>query len=281
MSEPITDWNDAYANGAHIPNAEQYIPRWTQQAAAFRLRMSDLGRADLGVSYGSGERHWFDAFWPEGAACGVAVFVHGGYWKAFDARTWSHLAQGALDRGWVVALPSYTLAPQARLSAITREIAQALEAIAAQFAGPIALAGHSAGGHLVSRMVCSHAPLAALTQKRIRRVLSISGVHDLRPLMRTDMNTVLQIDAAEACAESPALLTPALDARLCAWVGAMERPEFIRQNDLLANVWRGLGMDTEAVHQPDRHHFNVIDDLAHPRSAMVERWLGHAAPALQ
>jgi arylformamidase len=274
MPEAITDWNDAYANGAHIPQAEQYIPRWQARALAFREHMLAIGRADLGVSYGNGERQHFDAFWPEGAACGVAVFVHGGYWKAFDASTWSHLAQGALSRGWVVAMPTYTLAPQARIGDITREIGQALVAIAEQFAGPIALAGHSAGGHLVTRMLCTNAPVQPHIQQRIRRVLSISGVHDLRPLLHTDMNAVLQLDATQATAESPALLTPVLGARLCAWVGTNERPEFIRQTELLANIWHGLGLSTEAVQQADRHHFDVIDDLADGDSEMVQRWLG-------
>ena len=31
----ITDWDDAYANGAHIPHADTYVPRWTEAAAAF------------------------------------------------------------------------------------------------------------------------------------------------------------------------------------------------------------------------------------------------------
>src|SRR3546814_5563195 len=47
---------------------------------------------------------------------GLAVFVHGGYWMAFDKSSWSHLAAGAVARGWAVALPSYTLCPEARIS---------------------------------------------------------------------------------------------------------------------------------------------------------------------
>jgi arylformamidase len=72
---------------------------------------------------------------------------------------------------------------------------------------------------------------------RLAHVLSISGLHDLRPLRATAMNDTLGIDAAEARAESPALLDPLPGTRLTAWVGAAERPEFLRP-DLLAKPGR-------------------------------------------
>jgi hypothetical protein len=57
---------------------------------------------------------------------GLLVFVHGGYWLRFDREMWSHLAAGAVARGWACAIPSYTLAPEARISAMTQEIASVL-----------------------------------------------------------------------------------------------------------------------------------------------------------
>ena len=96
--------DDAYANGAYIDGAEAYPPRWEAAAKAFR---EELGaRAQQGVRYGPSDRQVFDFFQPEGVARGTVVFVHGGYWKAFDASVWSHLAAGALARGWAVAMPS-------------------------------------------------------------------------------------------------------------------------------------------------------------------------------
>ena len=72
------DWDDAYANGAHIAGAAQFPPRWEQAAASFRTSLGD--RAETGISYGDGARRVFDLFLPEGSAKGLAVFVHGGYW---------------------------------------------------------------------------------------------------------------------------------------------------------------------------------------------------------
>jgi hypothetical protein len=58
------------------------------------------------------------------------------------------------------------------------------------------------------------------------------------------------------------------------WVGGAERAEFRRQNALLANIWLGLGATTEAVEEPDRHHFDIVDGLADPAHPMVAALLG-------
>ena len=265
------DWDDAYANGAYIQGAAEYPPRWDQAAAAFRAAQGTRVRLD--VPYGDSPRERLDIFLPEARARGLAVFVHGGYWKAFGKDTWSHLAAGALAEGLAVCLPQYTLCPEVRIAEITRQIARAIAFAAEGIDGPIHLAGHSAGGHLVCRMACQDSPLAHPLQLRLGSVLSISGVHDLRPLLMTEMNETLRLDLAEAQAESPALLAPLPGTRLVCWVGADERPEFVRQSALLANIWTGLGADTRAIEEPGRHHFNVIDGLADPASALMQAWL--------
>jgi hypothetical protein len=122
-------------------------------------------------------------------------------------------------------------------------------------------------------MICADSPLPDPLRRRIRHVVSISGLHDLRPLMNTAMNAALGIDEAEAAAQSPALLRPMEDARLTCWVGATERSEFIRQNALLANVWTGLGAQTCTVEEPDRHHFNIVDGLADPQHPLLRTLL--------
>lgn len=260
----VADWDDAYTNGAHIAGSDRWPAAWDEPAKDFRERLSREGRARLDLPYGPAPRNRFDLFLPEAAPRGLVVFIHGGYWLQFDKSTWSHLAAGPLAHGHAVAMPSYTLCPDIRISGIAREVGAAIEAAASRVGGPLMLTGHSAGGHLASRMACAGAPLAAAVQARLRHVVSISGVHDLRPLLRTSMNAQLRLDAAEAAAESPALLEPMAGARLTCWAGSAERAEFVRQNALLANVWAGLGAATQAVLEPDRHHFSVIDGLTDP-----------------
>ncbi len=259
----VTDWDDAYANAAHIPGAERYLWQWKNLAQQFRNRAVSL---QTDIAYGPHPREKYDLFQPKadpaGVPVGVFIFVHGGYWMQLDKSSWSHLAAGALARGWAVAIPSYVLAPEARIADITGQIAAAISHVHQNFGGPLRLAGHSAGGHLVSRMLCENSPLSANVRDQIEHVVSISGLHDLRPLLNTRMNQTLGLSKAEATAESPALNTPLTNARLTAWVGQNERPEFIRQAQLIQESWADRAAHTACILEPGQHHFSVIDGLA-------------------
>jgi acetyl esterase/lipase len=269
---PITDWDDAYANAAHIPGADGFLADWPARTAAMRARHP----AET-LRYGPGARQTMELFRPDTAVQGLTLIVHGGYWMRFSPDEFAFLAEGPLARGQAVAAVRYTLAPDARIAQITAEVAAAITAAAATGPGPIHLAGHSAGGHLVTRMGCAGV-LPDAVAARIAHVLSISGVHDLRPLLRTSMNATLRLDAAEAAAESPALLVPRDRLRLTCAVGTEERPEFLRQTDLMASIWWGLGADTQAVHLPGRHHFDVLDTLSAPDGALTRLLLDQSLP---
>ncbi len=257
------DATEAYNNAGHIPDAEAYIDRWDREARVWRDREAAVGRARLNHAYGPGERRKMDVFHPAGRAEGLVVFVHGGYWLRFDRSYWSHFAAGATDRGWAVAMPSYTLAPEARIRDITREIAAAISEAARLIRGPILLTGHSAGGHLVARMACRDVVLPDEVRARLRHILPISPIADLRPILETEMNATLGLDAEEAEAESP-VLHPAPDVPVTVWVGAEERPAFLDQARWLTEAWGA----TDRI-APGRHHFDVIDDLRHPDSPMT------------
>ncbi|RME17407.1 MAG: alpha/beta hydrolase [Alphaproteobacteria bacterium] len=257
------DYDLAYANADFIPNATAYPPRWARMSADFRAARKD--RAQLGISYGDHEREAFDLFLPDTGAEGLLVFVHGGYWMRFGRESWSAFAAGPVARGWAVAMPSYPLAPEARIRDITRAVARAIGAAARLVEGPVVLAGHSAGGHLAARMNCLDALLPEAVVRRVRRVMPISPVSDLRPLLETRMNATLRLDAAEAQAESPVLGTPRHGFDTLVWVGAEERPAFLDQARWLSESW-----DEARLHvAPGRHHFDVLDPLLNPESPMV------------
>lgn len=247
---PILDPDRAYQNGAFIPGSEALPARWAAEAAAFR----DGARWEA-VAYGPGARQGLDLFHPQGAARGLMVFVHGGYWLAFGRESWSHLAAGALARGWAVAMPSYTLAPEARIAEITAEVAQAVTVAAERIAGPVVVTGHSAGGHLSARM-------GTLDLPRVARVVPISPVAELSPLMATGMQKDLRLTEEDCAAESPARLKLRCQAHV--WVGAQERPAFLWQARLLSEEWA-----CPWTPAPGRHHFDVIDALSDPGSPLV------------
>ena len=251
------DMNDRFANGEYIADAATYPPMWEAAAKAFR----DRAECTCDIAYGDGDREKLDLFLPGGYPKGLVVFIHGGYWKAFGKSTWSHLAEGAVKQGWAVAIPSYDLCPDVRISEITHQMQAAVAHAARLIAGPIRLTGHSAGGHLVAR-------LAGMEWGgRLQKVVPISAVTDLVPLLQTSMNDTLGLDQAEAERESPQH-SPKPDVPVTIWVGANERPVFIEQSHELAEKW---SCDLRIAE--GRHHFDVIAPLADPDSALVAELL--------
>jgi arylformamidase len=257
---PPYRWPDPdrdYANGAFIPGSADYPQRWTTKAAAFRQSLGK--RADLDLAYGGSPREKLDLFLPETPPKGTVVYIHGGYWHLFSKAHWSHLAAGPLARGYAVAMPSYTLAPAARITEMTSEVARACWFVGTRVPGPMVVTGHSAGGHLAARM--GNADMAV----PVARVVPISPLAELGPLIATGMNATLKLDATEAAQESPARHALRFGTTAHVWVGAEERPAFLWQARLLAEEWH-----CPWTADPGHHHFSVIDALEDPASALCD-----------
>ncbi len=252
------DYDRAYANGPFIPNGDAYPAKWLQDAGEFRAALGARARTDL--DYGPSPRQKFDLFFPEGKPLGLLVYLHGGYWLRFGRESWSHLANGAVARGWAAAIPSYTLAPAGRIADMRAECGRAVEVAAALVNGPVIVTGHSAGGQLSARLACGDVALGV----PLRRVVPISPLADLEPIALTAMNRDLRLDAEEIEAESPARHVPRAGVDVHVWVGANERPVFLYHARLLSEAWA-----CPWTPQPGRHHYDVIDGLADPSSPLL------------
>ncbi|MGU3575178.1 alpha/beta hydrolase [Brucellaceae bacterium C25G] len=264
------DWNDEFANSPYIQGSEHLPALWAKNAADYR----EVTQMQVDIAYGNGARNYLDLIFPDGESKGLVVFVHGGFWIQCAKSDWTDLAEGARSNGWTVAMPGYTLAPDAKISDMVNEIAAAITKAAELVDGPIRLIGHSAGGHLVTRMVCQNSLLDSAVLARIKNVVSISGLHDLRLLQKTKMNEKLRLDDMEAEHQSPALLRPLSTIPVTCWVGAAERPEFLRQSRLLAMIWDGMA-PVKLVEEPDHNHFSILESLKKPASALVAELLAY------
>jgi len=111
--------------------------------------------------------------------------------------------------------------------------------------------------------------------------VTLSGVHDLEPLMLSTMNADLRLDEAEARRVSPVHYRAQTRAPLYVVAGAGETSEFLRQSQLIFDAWpdsRPAGM-TAPRFVPDRNHFTVVLDYADPASELTRVTLAlFAAP---
>lgn len=264
MSE--IDYEAEYNNRARVPEHPALMAGWTRDAAAYRLQ-----RAPRAIIYGPGSRNTIDLFAGDGQGP-MVVFIHGGYWQAFDGSSFSHCARGLNAHGVDVAIPSYDLCPQVSVATIIEQMRAAARELA-HLGRPLVISGHSAGGHLAACLLATdwHALDASLPSETVIAAYSISGLFDLPPLVETSINKALGLDAGSARAASPLFWTPPSHGSLEAVVGEMESAEYHRQSRAIADWWGAAGIPTRYGEIPDANHFTAIAPLSDPDSPMVLR----------
>jgi arylformamidase len=171
-----------------------------------------------------------------------------------------------------VAIPSYDLCPQVSVDDIIGQMRMASRELA-KFRRPLIVSGHSAGGHLAACMLATdwRAFDAALPDRLVTAAYAISGLFDLRPLVKTSINNALKLDEATARAASPLFWKPPSRGSLDAAVGANESSEYFRQSRAIVDAWGAAGITTRFATVANANHFTAIAPLADRRSAMTLR----------
>ena len=271
---PLEELARRYNNGAAVPDwADTLLPRW--QRGSERVRADAAGARN--VAYGQLPRNCFDVFAPKGAAPSTGwptlVFIHGGYWQRLSKDDWSVIAAPFVANGMAAVIVGYTLCPQTTIRGIAGEIESAVAHVwnrAPDLAinrDRIALAGHSAGGHLTAWCMTTDWSAHGLPATPFVSATAISGVFDLEPLVPIYLNDALKLTNIEALAMSPAYRERRVTCDFTAAVGGAELEEFLRQNQLLGKLWKNV---TE-WEIPGLNHFSIIDQLTRDDSALFKR----------
>jgi arylformamidase len=234
----------------------------------------------LDLRYGPGEGETLDVFpaAPAATAAPVLVFIHGGWWRSLDKADHSFIAPPFNMAGAAVVMPNYALCPAVSIEHIALQMTRALAWVwrhAAEFGGDparIVVAGHSAGGHLAAMLLCCRWSEVAsdLPPGLVTRALAVSGVFDLKPLMRTPyLQTDLRLTSDAVRRLSPSRY-PAPAGVLNAVAGGDESEEFLRHIRLIRKAWGG-GVVRVCETVPGANHFSVLDHLADPASPLHAR----------
>ena len=251
-----------YNNSEAVRNSQDYMAALREASAAIRAEHP----AGLDEPYGPLERNKVDFIPGDDADAPCLVFIHGGYWQRNARDGFTALGDGIRAHGWSLALPGYTLAPEASLTGIVAEIGASLDWVRNQVTGPIILAGWSAGGHLTA---------ASMGHPAVHAGLSISGVFELGPIRDTYLNEKLRLTDAEIEALSP-LRQPAGLKELALAYGTAELPPLVADS-------RALHYHRSAAHAPGAlipaagaNHFTVLDSLRDPEGMLTRALLGLA-----
>jgi arylformamidase len=274
MPQNDPDWlNAQYNNRALVPDHARHLAHWAEASALTRSKAD----CRLDLRYGDGEQESLDIFPAPRAGAPVLVFVHGGYWRALDKSDFSFVAPVFTQAGAMVVVPNYALCPAVSIEHITLQLVRSLQWVWHNAAahggdpGRIVVAGHSAGGHLAAMLLsCRWKQVAEeLPAQLVGGALSISGLFDLEPIRQTPfLQADLQLTPAAVRRLSPAFF-PRPKGKLYATVGAAESDEFLRQNQLIRDVWGPTAVPVcETV--PGRNHFSVVESLVDPAGRLHE-----------
>jgi len=251
----------AYDNTAAVKDSQDYRARWWEASAAIRRQAGS--RLDL--RYGARPRATLDYFPSAARNSPLFVFIHGGYWQRNEKERFSFVATGPRAHGISVAVPGYTLAPDARLKDIVAEIRLALTFLVERAddlgfdSEAIFLGGWSAGGHLTA-VVSDH--------PAVRGGIPISGIFDLEPIALGVLNDKLSLDADEIVNLSP-LRRLAIPTPLRLFVGDAELPELKRQSQTYAQAAGERNLPVSLSVLPGHHHFSILDELSDPSGALT------------
>jgi acetyl esterase/lipase len=261
----------AYDNNKAVADSAALIASRNEASAIYRAAHGSA----LDIAFGPRERNKIDLYPAADRSAPCLVFIHGGYWQRNSRELFAMLAEGIAAHGWSVAIPGYTLAPEASLTEIAQEIRQALDWLAAEgagfgVAGPIVLSGWSAGGHLTA---------LALDHPAVTAGLAISGIYELAPIRDTVLNAALNLTDTELQLLSPLRLAVVQKPLTIAY-GSAELPALVWDAKHLDAARKALGAPGDLVAIEGANHFSILDELRRPDGLLVKlarRLAGDAA----
>ena len=266
------DYEKEYDNRARVPEHPEIFARWQRETDAYRAASPG---AQLCISYGPSPRQTIDLFPGKAAAADapLAMFIHGGWWRALDPKMFSQMAKGANAHGVTVAVVGYDLAPNVSIATIIDQMRAAVLKLWQMQKRRVTVFGHSAGGHLAACLVATEWKTLDATAPNdlVPAGYAISGAFDLAPLTQISVNADLKLTEKSAHDCSPFYWKVPAGRTLDAVVGGIESSEFLRQSRIIADGWRQSGARTRYEEIAGANHFTVLDPLTDPDSAMTRR----------
>jgi hypothetical protein len=253
----------AFNNVAHVgpEYAQNMREEWAAASTILRAQRSQ----HLDLAYAQGERTKWDLYPASDPRAPCLVHIHGGFWQRGSKESFACLAEGALARGCSAALPGYTLAPDANLMQITRELRVAFDWLAANgaehgIAGPVVISGWSAGGHLAAFL---------LGHPRVAAGLAISGVFELAPLRDSPhVNDKVRLSEVEIETLSPMRL-PGVNKPLSIAYGTDELPAMIGSSRDFHEYRAQDHLPGHLIPVAKANHFTILNQLRAPNGELT------------
>lgn len=202
----------------------------------------------------------------------IVIFIHGGYWRALDKKSYSFVAEPFLNNNLSTCIVNYRLIPTVGMEMVLHDIAASIRWIQKEAPGyngnanELVLCGHSAGGHLALMTYLMNDNL----KSSIQAICSLSGIFDLGPIKNSYLNKVLQLDENDV--EFYSVANKDLSVLKCPVllsVGSNETNFFIEQSKNLY-AENSSKASIEYYEHPELNHYQIAHALGQENSPLVE-----------
>lgn len=256
---------DPFKIRAVVPAFDAISADYAKASAETRQRHRHV--AD--IAYGPGPRQRLDLFFPAEAAgpAPVHLFVHGGYWRANERENYHFVAESVVAAGAIAAIVEYPLMPGARMAELVADVRQAALWVGGHIAdyggdpARISASGHSAGAHLASYLAALAPHEHGFPSTRIKALLLVSGIYDLRPIRESFLQAEIGLTPEEVNEWSPFEAIQAPETRITLVVGKQETEPFHLQAQDFAYAAERRGVSVERLTLPDHDHMTIVRDM--------------------
>lgn len=239
----------------------------------------------LNVAYGPTLEETLDIFPAAQPGSPVLVFLHGGYWRANQARHFHGVALGPVAAGFTTVVVNYALCPFVTLDEIVRQTRASLVWVRrhiAQYHGDgerVYVSGHSAGGQLTAMSLLTPWQRDyGLHDHWLAGGLAISGLYELAALRYSYLQPLIQFDEGIIERNSPARRAVPRHAPLALVYGALEQRNFADQASLMAARWQAAGNRCTIEAHAQCDHFSILNGFDSADAALTQALKALAKP---
>lgn len=293
--ETLAVWEKQYSPSqwsVRFPTASEVIDYHVKFVTNVSNQNRETLEPRLDIDYSSGDREKVDIYGdnlPEDAP--LFVYIHGGYWQMLEKETSAYPAKPLVDHGVRVMIVGYELCPSLTLEELVRQVKVAGEFVlnyaTENGVKQVAIAGHSAGAHLIASMVDQEFKNVVGEEfNLLKDVYLISGVYNVQELRYTNSvnrDNLLGITNSNARKLSPLyakydhLRSLADRLRFHVYAGQHDSDVFRAMSSQMNDHLASFGLKSDFNILPNLDHFDIVENLSnedHPLMKAILRGFG-------
>ena len=259
----------AYDQAPWAPNAPEVSKRNAQKSAAALARLGPPRR----LAYGPTDIEKLDIYITKRPNAPINIFLHGGAWRSGNAKGAAYMSETFVDAGAHFISVDFNNAPEVdgNVMIMAEQVRRAIAWVhknAASFGGDpdrLYISGTSSGGHLAAvALTTDWQKDFGLPADTLKGGLCCSGMYDLYPVSLSARAGYVKFTPEMIEKLSPQRHLDKLVAPVIVAHGALETPEFQRQNRGFAAAVKKAGKPVTFLIGEGYTHFEMFETLGNP-----------------